>query len=140
MSAKRNTKPDPIRDVPVPEKVPAKIAPTIETWSVPLKEIYENSDVRLDASHYDRDRALALEELRKCNCELKSLSSIAEVKLPGQFVRIWAKSPEYGLPYVNASELMSLAALGTIGTKTRLLSKITETDIDELVIKEGWLF
>ena len=34
---------------------------------------------------------------------------------------------------------MSLAALGTLGEKTRYLSRETEVDIGELIIHEGWL-
>jgi restriction endonuclease S subunit len=67
------------------------------------------------------------------------LTEFAEVRLPGQFVRIWADSIEYGVPYVNASDLMSLATFGTLGEKTRYLSRVSEVDIDYLIIHEGWL-
>ena len=83
--------------------------------------------------------AAALAELRRSKYPLKPLTEFASVRLPGQFVRIWADSSEYGIPYVNASDLMSLAALGTLGEKTRYLSRVTDVDIEALIIHEGWL-
>lgn len=120
-------------------KATAKKGADVETWSIPLGDIYGNSDYRLDASHYDRETAQALADLKKSKYELESLSEFADVRLPGQFVRIWAQDPKYGHSYVNASELMSLAATGTLGGKQRFLSKITDTDINELIIRKGWL-
>ena len=112
---------------------------SVEVWAIPLQDIYKNDALRLDATHYDRETAEALAELKRAKCELKPLSDLADVLLPGQFVRIWAEDQTYGLPYVNASELMSLAATGNLGSKARFLSRETETDIDELIIREGWL-
>lgn len=112
---------------------------TVESWAIPLQDIYKNDALRLDASHYDRDTALAISELKASKHELKPLSDLADVLLPGQFVRIWAKDKSFGFPYVNASELMSLAATGTLGGKARYLSRETVTNIDELIIREGWL-
>lgn len=126
--------------VPVenPSAAPSKVAPSVKAWAIPLKSIYENEDVRLDATHYDREVTAILTELRRSKFPLKPLTDFASVRLPGQFVRIWADSSEYGIPYVNASDLMSIAALG-IGEEKRYLSKKSEVDIDELIIHEGWL-
>jgi type I restriction enzyme S subunit len=117
----------------------AKKGASVEAWAVPLQDIYDNDALRLDATHYDRETALAVRDLKKAKYPLKHLSELADVLLPGQFVRIWAKDPAYGYPYVNASELMSLAATGGLGGKERYLSRETETDIDELIIREGTL-
>lgn len=111
----------------------------VETWEVPLQDIYTNGDIRLDASHYNRDTAQALEQLRECGYELKPLSEIASVLLPGQFVRIWAKDKVHGIPYVNATDLMSLTGIGLMEGGMRYLSRQTEVDIAELTIREGWL-
>jgi len=109
----------------------------VETWSVPLQDIYDNPNLRLDATHYDRETANALEELRKCGYPLKRLSDLADVLLPGQFARIWAKDAEHGIRYINATDLMSLNSIGI--ADERFLSRETKTDIDELVIHKGWL-
>ena len=77
--------------------------------------------------------------LRRCQYPLRPLTEFAGVRLPGQFVRIWADSEEHGKPYVNGSDLMSLAALGTLGEKTRYLPRVTDVDIEALIIRKGWL-
>lgn len=109
----------------------------VETWSVPLHDIYDNPNLRLDATHYDRETANALQELRKSGHPLKRLSEIADVLLPGQFARIWAKDAQHGRRYINATDLMSLNSIGV--AEERFLSKETKTDINELVIRKGWL-
>ena len=112
---------------------------SVDTWEVPLQDIYNNKDVRLDASHYDQETAAALQVLRRSKYELKPLSELADVLLPGQFVRIWAMDKLHGIPYVNATDLMSLTGIGQLSDKTRYLSKQTDTDIDELIIRNGWI-
>jgi type I restriction enzyme S subunit len=122
-----------------PKNTLIKNRASVDTWEVPLQDIYENKDVRLDASHYDQETATALQALRRSKYELKPLSEIADVSLPGQFVRIWAADKDHGVPYVNATDLMSLTGIGKLGDKTRYLSRQTETDIDELIIHAGWI-
>lgn len=109
----------------------------VATWSVPLQDIYDNPNLRLDATHYDRETADALQELRKSGYPLKRLADFADLQLPGQFTRIWAKDAEHGIRYINATDLMSLNSIGI--ADERFLSRETKTDIDELVIHEGWL-
>lgn len=112
---------------------------SVETWAIHLQEIYDNETSRLDASHYDQDIVVALNELKISGYELEELSVLADVKLPGQFARIWAEDEEFGLVYVNATDLMSLVGIGVLSGDVRYLSKETDTDISELVIQEGWL-
>lgn len=109
----------------------------VETWSIPLQEIYGNNNLRLDASHYDQQTALALKELKKSGYPLIPLSDLATVDLPGQFARIWAKDSKHGTRYINASDLMSLMSIGA--ADERFLSQETNTNIDELLIRKGWL-
>jgi hypothetical protein len=126
----------------VPEKVKktlVKDKAVVETWSVPLQDIYDNPNMRLDATHYDRQTAAALDELNKSNFPLKPLSELAAVNLPGQFVRIWAKDEAHGIPYVNATDMMSLTGIGTLAGEPGFLSHESEVDIDELTIHKGWL-
>lgn len=49
-----------------------------------------------------------------------------------------ATDRKHGLPYLNATDLLSLMALG-VPARQRYLSCETETDIDALVIREGML-
>lgn len=119
--------------------LPERVKPEVEAWSVPLKDIYQNEGMRLDATHYDRETATALQTLKGFKCPLKLLSEIADVRLPGQFVRIWAKGKDFGIPYLNASDLINLNAMGTLGEGARYLSLKTNVDIEELKIRKDWL-
>jgi hypothetical protein len=111
----------------------------IESWSIPLRDIYKNDGLRLDATHYDREAALAVHELKNMGLQLKPLSELADVRLPGQFTRIWAKGPEHGYRYINGSEFLNVAGLGAMEKEPRYLSKLTKTNIDKLIIHEGWI-
>src|SRR5260364_136525 len=70
---------------------------------------------------------------------IESIVRVGGCKTPGQFVRIWAEEKTYGLPYVNATDLMSLTGIGNFSGNPRYLSKETDVDMEELIIHEGWL-
>ena len=112
---------------------------SVESWAVSVDKIFSDSDVRLDAAHFDPDCNNSLKELRKSGLKLKPLSSLASVELRNRFTRVWAEDRKYGIPYVNATDLMSLLASGLPSGKTRYLSHATETDVERLIIREGWL-
>ena len=112
----------------------------INSWSVSIDEVLSNPDLRLDAAHYDRAVAVAVDSVRSSGVELVPLSDLASLHLPGQFTRIWAMDREHGLPYVNATDLLAEFALGRPGGEgRRYLSHATDTDIDNLVVHTGWL-
>ena len=110
-----------------------------KAWSVPFDEIVSNTGMRLDARHFNPETAKAIQSLRETGFELQPLSSLATVELRSQFTRIWAKDQAYGLPYMNATDLLSLMALGAPSGGTRYLSFVTETDVNGLVVREGTL-
>lgn len=125
-----------------PSKAPAEsdIAPlSVESWSIPIDDIFTNADMRLDATHFDPKTVGAIQELRKSGVKLEPLSDMALVELRSQFTRIWAQNRAHGLPYINATDLLSLMALGMPAGGLRYLSNATATNIDGLVIREGWL-
>lgn len=111
----------------------------VETWSVPLADIYINENLRLDASHYDRQAEAALKELNNTDFPLKPLSELASVNLPGQFTRIWAQDEKHGIRYINATDLMSLTGIGVPIGELRFLSRESHVDIKELTIHTGWI-
>lgn len=126
---------------PPPKKAASAIrkkAP-VDVWEVSLADIYTNSDVRLDATHYDQETAAALQQLKRSGYPLNLLSDLAEVRLPSQFARVWAEDGAHGIPYVNATDLMSLAATGQCSGSQRYLSRQTDVDLQELTIRAGWL-
>lgn len=107
-------------------------------WSVPLADVVEQKQVRLDAEHYD---PLVIENdkrLRGLGLNLKPLSNFADVRLPSMFTRIWAKDKQYGVPYINATDLMSYFALG-VPAQERFLSRASEVKMENLIIREGMI-
>ena len=110
-----------------------------ESWSVSISEIDSNLGMRLDARHYNPVAANAVKKLRESGVKLRRLSGLAHLELPGQFTRIWAKDQEHGVPYLNATDLLSLMALGVPAGGPRYLSYATATDIEKLVIRKGTL-
>lgn len=126
---------DPARgDAPAPE--PSTL---LEAWSASIAEIFQTADLRLDATYFDRDTATVLKGLLESGVPLDPLSDVAAVVLPNQFTRIWAKDRAHGIPYLNATDLLSLLSLGSPAGGQRYLSHVTETDIESLIIRKGWL-
>lgn len=111
----------------------------VESWSTSVDDIFNNGDLRLDATHFNPKAAGILKKLQDSGVKLSPLSDWAGVELRGQFTRIWAQDAEHGTPYLNATDLLSLLALGVPAAGMRYLSHATETDVDALIIREGWL-
>ena len=124
---------------PTAKKPIIKNKAMVETWSIPLEDIYKNENMRLDASHYDRQTEAILKELKNTDIPLKLLSELASVNLPGQFTRIWAQNANHGIRYINATDLMSLTGIGMLSGDARFLSRESEVDIEELIIHTGWI-
>ncbi len=111
----------------------------VESWSVPVTEIFSHAGVRLDATHFNPQTAKIIDALRKFGVDLDPLSRLATVELRSQFARIWATDRKHGVPYLNATDLLSLLSLGVPSGGTRYLSHATKTNIDNLIVREGWL-
>ena len=112
---------------------------SVEWWSAPVSEIFSNEDMRLDAEHFNPTVSNAIQELRESGVELVTLSELATVELRGQFTRIWARDSDHGVPYLNATDLLTLFALGVPASGPRYLSHATATDLDSLVVRADWL-
>jgi type I restriction enzyme S subunit len=107
-------------------------------WSVPLTDVVGQRQVRLDAEHYDPLVIENNKRLQDLGFKLAPLSAFAEVRLPGMFTRIWAKDRQYGVPYINATDLMSYFALG-VPAQARFLSHASEVRMENLIIHEGMI-
>ena len=107
-------------------------------WSVSIERIFADRGLRLDVTRFNPDLDECLEELRGCGHELVPLEELAKIDLPNRFERIWASDEKHGVPYLNATDLLSLFALGVPG-QIRFLSRETNTDIEALVIRKDWL-
>ena len=119
---------------------PSALADLAEiAWTVEVGRILSDPALRFDASHYDPAVDAVVRRLETTGLPLARLSDLATLRLPGQFARIWARDAEHGVPYLNATDLLSLFALGTPAAAPRFLSRESETDIESLVIRRGWI-
>jgi len=107
-------------------------------WSVLLIDIINQPQKRLDAEHYDPRVVENARKLQGLKCEMVPLSALADVRLPGRFARIWAKDRAHGVPYLNATDLMSYFATGQMA-QARFLSRATRTNIDSLLLRAGMI-
>lgn len=108
-------------------------------WSVPVERILSDPALRFDSPHYDPAVDAVVSRLRASGLPLSPLSDLARLHLPGQFARVWANDAGHGIPYLNATDLLSLFALGLPAAGPRFLSRFSETDIEALRIRKGWL-
>lgn len=58
---------------------------SVESWSLSIEEIFNNTDLRLDATHFDPKTAGTIKELQKSGVELRPLSDFAAWELRNQF-------------------------------------------------------
>ncbi len=107
-------------------------------WGVSVGEIAVQSGKRLDAGHYDQIVMENDNRLRSLGVDLQPLSDLADVHLPSMFTRIWAKDSRHGVPYLNATDLMSYFALG-VPAQERYLSYASEVKMDPLIVKKGMI-
>lgn len=111
-----------------------------ETWMLSVDRIYDSNDLRFDAMYHNP--AAVSETIRRMKgsgSDLERLGNLAEVRLPGQFERVWARDSDYGVPYLNATDLLNLFARGMPTGKLRYLSRESEVDFDALVVHQNML-
>ena len=111
---------------------------TPKGWGVPVTDVINQGQIRLDAEHYDPLVLANEKKLRDLGVELKPLSDFADVRLPGMFTRIWAQDKKYGTPYLNATDLMSYFALG-MPAQERFLSHASQVNVAPLIVKTGMI-
>ncbi len=139
MTARVPKQPDAITNTVLAFKPPAETPrPEPTAWSVSIERILANGGLRLDAAHFDPELDACLKRLDETGLDLEPLHDLADVVLPGIFERVWATDAKHGLPYLNATDLLSLFAIG-LPAKERYLSRKSKVDMDALVIRRNWL-
>lgn len=113
-----------------PDVLPAK------SWSLSIQRVFDQDGWRFDATHYDPAIDAHVDSM--AGIESVPLTDLATLKLPGRFERVWAIDANSGYPYLNATDLLCLFALGS-PSQVRYLSPESDTDVESLVIREGWL-
>lgn len=116
----------------------ARQNPEPVAWAVSVERIFESNGLVLDASHFDPDLDSCMKNLHSSGLELKTLGELATVQLPSRFERVWATDAQHGSPYLNATDLLSLFAIG-LPAKSRFLSPESDVDLDRLLIRQNWL-
>ena len=114
----------------MPETSPAK------NWSLSVDRVFAQDRMRFDASFFDPVVDAHVDSLEGYRTD--RLSELANIVLPGRFERVWAIDDEHGKPYLNATDLLTLFSLG-VPSQVRYLSPESDTDLDALLIREGWL-
>jgi len=115
-------------------------APTqaVDAWSSTAQQIFGQADLRLDANAYHPSMATALNEMAAKGIRFGPLVDFASVSYRPRFARVWARDADNGVPYFNVTDLLSIFSLG-FPSPQRYLSFATKTDIDRLIVREGWL-
>lgn len=117
---------------------PAAPIPAPRNWALSVERVFSDEGLRLDVTRFDPDLDAHIQSMQESRYASVELSSLADVNLPNRFERIWAKDESHGVPYLNATDLLSLFAIG-IPSKTRYLSMQSNADVDALVVRKNWL-
>lgn len=112
--------------------------PAPRHWALSVERIFSDEGLRLDVSRFDPDLDAQVQALRDSKHDVDTLGNLAKVDLPSRFERVWAKDEGHGLPYLNATDLLSLFAIG-VPSQTRYLSRQSNVDVDALVVRRNWL-
>lgn len=131
----------------VPAKPPADVTDqgdlirsltTPKGWGVSVDAISKQDQIRMDAEHYEPGIMANQSRLKALGVNLAPLSDFADVELPSMFSRIWAQDAQHGVPYLNATDLMSYYALG-VPAQERFLSYKSDVKMPPLIVRKGMI-
>ena len=88
---------------------------------------------RMDAFYYSKICRDARSVFDDANCELRPLSEVAEVFIPGIFKRRYADDPRHGYPYITGGDVFQLAPT----SDKYLMTSVAEQY--QLVLKVGMI-
>lgn len=111
---------------------------TPKGWGVSVDAISKQDQIRMDAEHYEPGIVANYARLKSLGVALAPLSDFADVELPSMFSRIWAQDAQHGVPYLNATDLMSYYALG-VPAQERFLSHASNVKMPPLIIRKGMI-
>lgn len=111
---------------------------TPKGWGVSVDAISKQDQIRMDAEHYEPGIMANQARLKALGVNLAPLSDFADVELPSMFSRIWAQDAQHGVPYLNATDLMSYYALG-VPAQERYLSYASDVKMPPLIVRKGMI-
>lgn len=111
----------------------------MKTSTTNAKLIYENS-TRLDGKFHASDGMKSLDELRKRAGKNLKLNRIGDVCLPagifigGRARRTYVQDPSRGIPFLSSSDMLMASF-----ESANLVSKTSQTDLRNMILKKGWV-
>ncbi|AIF82368.1 restriction endonuclease S subunit [Candidatus Nitrososphaera evergladensis SR1] len=110
-------------------------AATLRSLSLKSSWIF-SGDLRLDADYYAKEKDLALRILNDKRFSTRPLKTLVQRKMFSgyRFKRIYAGDKEKGIPYLSATETLMFRP-----KSERYLSKSKTENLDDLLVKEGWI-
>lgn len=92
------------------------------------------SGYRLDAHYYNYISQLAVDNIRKSSCELKTLEDVTErVFFCNRFTRTFVEK-EHGIPYLAGKNIIQIRP-----SDIPYLSKAQTEDLDQYRLRKGWI-
>ena len=101
-----------------------------KSWSLSVEKIFADGGLRLDAARFDPDLDKCMASLEALGLPLHPLHELADLSLPNRFVRVHVDDERHGLPYLNATDLLSLFAIG-LPAQQRFLSRQSDVDLQK---------
>jgi type I restriction enzyme S subunit len=93
----------------------------------------DGSDYRLDAHFYNPTAQLAVANIKKCPCEVKTVGEVArEIRMSPLFVRKYV-AKEHGVPYIAGKQISQ------IRPEFKYISRTATEDLDQHILHEGWI-
>lgn len=113
-----------------------------KSWGLSIGRVFEDMGLRFDAARFSPDLDSCVEGLRASGLPLRPLHDLADLSInasmPRRFERVHVDDERNGLPYLNATDLLSLFAVGR-PVQQRFLSRQGDTRLQGLVIRQNWL-
>lgn len=108
--------------------------PLIECFSLPVRDLVDVDELRLDASYYNPAVLIAIERLNQSGMRIVPLHSIvSRIFMPNRFKRIYVK-PNAGVPFLQGSHVVHFHPAGL-----KYLSKEAYRNFNKFVIRSGWI-
>lgn len=108
-----------------------------QCFTVPSSEVQatngDGSEYRLDAHFHNPTARVALTNIKKCRCEVKTVGSVSQRVLMGpRFKRNYVEST-HGVPFLSGKNIVQIRP-----TDLKYLSNVQMRDMQDYLVKRGW--
>ena len=106
----------------------------VGAYALPYRSMTGDSELRLDAAHYNPELTTAIGVLRESGMRVARLGDVSRsVFIPARLRRIYVDNPAYGAPFLQGSHIVQFQP-----TDIKYLS-VSEHDVAKWIIKAGWI-